>query len=114
MIYKNEEEKKIYEAGFWAGRNSQKSKSNYTQEEIEEIKTNLNLYLEAQINGFAEDIDKIYLHADWLRRIPILKKYIEKKEELLKDWESVRNFLSYIQTKMLPEYLDHINTRKEK
>ena len=114
MIYKNEEEKKIYEAGFWAGRNSKPAKTNYTQEEIEGLKCSLNLYLNALISDFAEAIDIVYRYPNWLHKIPFVKEVIVTKEELLEDWEKARNFLCYVQAKSLPEYLDHINTRKKK
>ena len=112
MIY-NEEEKKIYEAGFWAGRNSVKTKQNYNQEELEDIRLNLTLYLDALISDFAIAIDKIYRYPDWYRKIPILRNFIEAKEDLMEKWAEARNFLCYVQDKALPEYLDHINTKKD-
>ena len=83
MKYENEREKKIYESGFFAGKNSKTPKTNYTQEEIEELKVYLNTYLDALICDFAGAIDKMYRYPDWFAKIPILKKKIEDKEKFI-------------------------------
>ena len=112
MKFENEREKQIYERGFFAGKNSKPAKTNYTQEEIEELKCYLNAYLDALINDFAGAIDKIYRYPEWFEKIPILKGFVERKEEFIKEYAKARNFMCYVQAKSLPEYLDHINTRK--
>ena len=114
MKFENERERKIYESGFWAGKNSKPPKANYTQEEIKKIEDYLNTYLDALINDFAGAIDKIYRYPEWFKKIPILKKKVQRKEEFISEYANARNFLCYIQSKSLPEYLDHINTRNQK
>ena len=112
MKFENEREKKIYESGFWAGKNCKPAKTNYTPEEIQELSDYLNTYLNALICDFAGAIDKIYRYPEWFKKFPILKEFVQEKEEFIEEYEKARNFMCYVQSKTLPEYLDHINTRK--
>ena len=113
MKFENEHERKIYESGFFAGKNSKLPKPNYTQKEIEELRIFLNTILDAYINDFANAVDHIYRYPDWYKKIPWLRKKVEEKEKFLKEYDKARNFLCYVQSKALPEYLEHINTKKK-
>lgn len=113
MIY-NEEEKKIYEAGFWAGRNSKPAKTNYTQEELEGIKDIIFGCLDAACIVFNKNAEKFTKVPKSFRKIPLLKLYYEKKLAIFIEANEIVNFISYIRAKTIHEYLDHINTKKIK
>ena len=87
-------------------------KNNYTQEEIVELRSNLHAYLDARIFDLSKTIDQIYKYPEWFKKIPKLRKYVEEKEDFIVGYGKIRNFLSYVQSKSIPEYLDHINTKK--
>ena len=112
MKFKDEHEKNIYMSGFFAGKNSVIKKPSYTKEELEEIESILHSYCDATIKNFSEEVEKAYEIPEWFKKIPGLKEYATRKEEEVKISRIIINFISYAQSKVIPEYLITINTKR--
>ena len=113
MKIETKREKEIYQSGFFAGKNSVTPKPNYTQEELKGIEDALNQHCDGMIAALTEIIEKKYNIPKWFMKVPGLKKYAEEELNTAKLCTIARSFTSYIQTKTIHEYIDHINTRKE-
>lgn len=111
MNFKDEHEKKIYMSGFFAGKNSVIKKPSYTKEELEEIESILHSYCDATINSFSKGVEKAYKIPEWFKKIPGLKEYATRKKEEIIILRTIINFISYAQSKVIPEYLLTINSK---
>ena len=113
MKFENEHERKIYQSGFFAGKNSVTPKPNYTQEELEDIEDIIFRCFDTACIVFNKNAEKFTKVPKWFRKIPLLKLYYEKKLAIFIEANEIVNFIGYIRAKTIPEYLDVINTRKE-
>ena len=110
MELKTPEEKRAYTEGFLAGERSVRFMSNYTEEELEIIKNTIRTYTDAAINCFSQDFEKIYKIPDWFEKVPIFKEFAFKQEERHLASEILVDFLGYVHSIVIPQYLDFLNS----
>ena len=106
-------ENEIYRNGFFAGRNSVKSKPNYSEEDIEEIRDILSAGLDAATKIFSDDLEPYYKTPFWFTKVPFLKRIYKENEERNVRARVIVGFLSYMYDVGLPSYLKFLNSSVE-
>ena len=110
-------ENEIYRRGFFAGRNSVKSKLNYklnyTEEELEEIRDYTIDCVDCAIRVYSEFFERSYKLSERLKKIPFLKNIYLKHKWRKKYYRIIIDFLSYMRSSGIPSYLNFLNSSVE-